>query len=54
MWPPKSLSCAPAVSRSRKDSPGLKTTDRIADLGFALMAWFIDPGKNCVGMMQLK
>lgn len=36
------------------DVPGLKTVDGIADLGFALMAWFIDPGKNCVGMLQLK
>jgi catechol 2,3-dioxygenase-like lactoylglutathione lyase family enzyme len=36
------------------DMPGLKTTDGIADIGFALMAWFIDPGKNCVGMIQLK
>jgi predicted enzyme related to lactoylglutathione lyase len=36
------------------DSPGLKTVDGIADIGFAWMAWFIDPGKNCVGMMQIK
>jgi catechol 2,3-dioxygenase-like lactoylglutathione lyase family enzyme len=27
---------------------------RVADIGFAWMAWFIDPGQNCVGMMQLK
>jgi predicted enzyme related to lactoylglutathione lyase len=36
------------------DMPGLKTTDGIADIGFAFIAWFIDPGKNCVGMIQLK
>jgi catechol 2,3-dioxygenase-like lactoylglutathione lyase family enzyme len=36
------------------DLPGLKTIDGIADIGFARMAWFIDPGKNCVGVMQLK
>ena len=36
------------------DMPGLKTVDGIADIGFALMAWFIDPGKNCVGMIQIK
>jgi len=36
------------------DLPGLKTVDGIADIGFALMAWFVDPGKNCVGMLQLK
>jgi len=36
------------------DMPGLKTVDGIADIGFAWMAWFIDPGKNCVGIMQIK
>lgn len=36
------------------DMPGLKTVDGIADLGFARMAWFIDPAKNCLGVMQLK
>ncbi|HEV2013259.1 MAG TPA: VOC family protein [Candidatus Dormibacteraeota bacterium] len=36
------------------DMPGLKTVDGIADIGFAWMAWFIDPGKNCVGMIQVK
>jgi hypothetical protein len=36
------------------DLPGLKTVEGIADIGFALIAWFIDPGKNCVGMIQLK
>jgi predicted enzyme related to lactoylglutathione lyase len=36
------------------DMPGLKTVDGIADIGFAMMAWFIDPGKNCIGMIQVK
>ena len=36
------------------DLTGLKTQDGIADIGFAWMAWFIDPDKNCVGLMQLK
>ena len=36
------------------DLPGLKTQDGIADIGFAWMAWFIDPAKNCVGLIQLK
>ena len=36
------------------DLPGLQTDDGIADLGFAWMAWFIDPDQNCVAMMQLK
>jgi hypothetical protein len=34
--------------------PGLQTEDGIADIGFAWMAWFIDPGQNYVAMMQLK
>ena len=42
------------VTIQEYDLPGLKTIDGIADIGFALMAWFIDPGKNCVGMLQLK
>lgn len=36
------------------DQPGLKTVDGIADVGFARFAWFIDPGKNCVGVMERK
>ena len=36
------------------DMPGLQTQDGIADIGFAWMAWFIDPANNCVGLMQLK
>ena len=36
------------------DTPSLKTVDGIADIGFAWMAWFIDPAKNCVGMIQVK
>ncbi|MDQ6900835.1 MAG: VOC family protein [Candidatus Dormibacteraeota bacterium] len=36
------------------DMPGLQTVDGIADIGFALMAWFTDPGKNALGIMQLK
>jgi catechol 2,3-dioxygenase-like lactoylglutathione lyase family enzyme len=36
------------------DTPGLKTEDGIADIGFARIAWFIDPGKNTLGFMQLK
>jgi predicted enzyme related to lactoylglutathione lyase len=36
------------------DLPGLQTEDGIADIGFAWMAWFIDPANNCVGLIQLK
>jgi predicted enzyme related to lactoylglutathione lyase len=36
------------------DLPGLKTVNGVAEVPFGLMAWFIDPGKNCVGMIQLR
>jgi catechol 2,3-dioxygenase-like lactoylglutathione lyase family enzyme len=36
------------------DLPGLKTEDGIADLGFAWMAWIVDPGKNALAIMQFK
>ena len=36
------------------DMPGLKTQDGIADIGFAWAAWIIDPGKNALGILQLK
>ena len=36
------------------DLPGLKTDDGIADIGFAWVAWIIDPGKNALGILQLK
>jgi catechol-2,3-dioxygenase len=36
------------------DMPGLKTVDGVADLGFALMAWIIDPHRNALAIMQLK
>jgi catechol 2,3-dioxygenase-like lactoylglutathione lyase family enzyme len=42
------------VKLEEYDMPGLKTVDGIADIGFAFIAWFIDPGKNCVGMIQIK
>jgi catechol-2,3-dioxygenase len=36
------------------DEPGLKTTDGVADVGFALTAWFVDPGGNTIGLLQFK
>jgi catechol-2,3-dioxygenase len=36
------------------DEPGLKTTDGVADVGFALSAWFVDPGGNTIGLLQFK
>jgi catechol-2,3-dioxygenase len=42
------------VAVEEYDMPGLKTVDGVADLGFALMAWIIDPHKNTLAIMQLK
>jgi catechol 2,3-dioxygenase-like lactoylglutathione lyase family enzyme len=42
------------VAVEEYDMPGLKTEDGIADIGFAWMAWIIDPGKNALAIMQLK
>jgi len=36
------------------DTPGLKTEDGIADIGFARAAWIIDPGTNALGILQIK
>jgi len=36
------------------DMPGLTTTDGVADIGFARVAWIVDPHKNALGIMQLK
>ena len=36
------------------DMPGLKTVDGVADIGFAWAAWIIDPGKNALGILQIK
>jgi catechol-2,3-dioxygenase len=37
-----------------QDLPELGTVDGIADIGFALAAWFIDPHHNWIGLLQLK
>lgn len=36
------------------DTPDLRTADGIADLGFALGAWIVDPHGNALGILQLK
>jgi catechol 2,3-dioxygenase-like lactoylglutathione lyase family enzyme len=59
-WQVQDLRAELAELRSRGveiqeyDMPGLKTEDGIADLGFAWMAWIIDPGGNALAIMQLK
>ena len=36
------------------DTPGLKTVDGIADIGFALAAWIVDPHGNALSVLQPK
>jgi catechol-2,3-dioxygenase len=36
-----------------QDLPGAGTVEGVADLGFALAAWFIDPHHNWIGLLQL-
>ena len=37
-----------------QDLPGLGTVDGVADIGFALAAWFTDPHRHWIGLLQLK
>ena len=37
-----------------QDLPELNTIDGVADIGFALAAWFTDPHDNSIGLLQLK
>jgi catechol-2,3-dioxygenase len=45
---------ARGVEIEEYDGPGLKTVDGIADIGFALSAWFVDPSGNTIGLLQFK
>jgi catechol-2,3-dioxygenase len=42
------------VKVEEMDEPGLTTVDGIADVGFALAAWLVDPHGNSIGLLQLK
>jgi catechol-2,3-dioxygenase len=42
------------VEMEEYDGPGLKTVDGIADVGFALAAWLVDPHGNSIGLLQFK
>jgi catechol-2,3-dioxygenase len=59
-WRVSDLAAEVADLRSRGveleeyDEPGLTTVDGIADVGFALAAWFVDPDGNSIGLLQLK
>ncbi|HET6918119.1 MAG TPA: VOC family protein [Jiangellaceae bacterium] len=45
---------ARGVAVADYDEPGLQTVDGVADVGFALSAWFVDPGGNTIGLLQFK
>ena len=59
-WRVSDLAAEVAALRSRGvavqelDEPGLKTLDGIADVGFALAAWLVDPHGNSIGLLQFK
>jgi catechol-2,3-dioxygenase len=59
-WRVSDLAAELAELRSRGvqvedyDEPGLTTVDGIADVGFALAAWFVDPHGNSIGLLQFK
>jgi catechol 2,3-dioxygenase-like lactoylglutathione lyase family enzyme len=60
-WEVKDLRAEVAELRSRGvaveeyDMPGIiKTNDGIADIGFAWIAWIVDPGKNALAIAQIK
>ena len=45
---------ARGVEVEEYDEPGLKTVDGVADVGFALAAWLVDPHGSSIGLLQLK
>jgi catechol-2,3-dioxygenase len=45
---------ARGVEIEEYDGPALKTDDGIADIEFALSAWFVDPSGNTIGLLQFK
>jgi hypothetical protein len=56
-WRVEDLAGEVAELRARgvqiQELPELGTVDGIADLGFALGAWFVDPDHNWIGLLQL-
>ena len=57
-WRVDDLAAEVAELRSRGveilDLPDLNTVDGIADVGFAFAAWFVDPHRNSIGLLQFK
>jgi predicted enzyme related to lactoylglutathione lyase len=57
-WRVDDIAAEVAELRSRgveiQDYPDLGTVDGIADVGFAHAAWFTDPHRNTLGLLQFK
>jgi catechol 2,3-dioxygenase-like lactoylglutathione lyase family enzyme len=59
-WRVSDLAAEVAALRARGvefmeyDLPSFKTVNGIADLGFALAAWFIDPASNTLGILEYR
>jgi catechol-2,3-dioxygenase len=59
-WRVNDLAAEVAALRARGveveeyDEPDVKTVDGIADVGFALSAWLVDPHGNTLGLLQFK
>jgi catechol-2,3-dioxygenase len=59
-WRVSDLAAEVAELRSRGieveeyNEPELKTDNGIADVGFALAAWLVDPHGNSIGLLQFK
>jgi catechol-2,3-dioxygenase len=59
-WRVKDIAAEVAELRSRGvevaeyDEPGPKTVEGVADVGFALAAWLVDPSGNTIGLLQFK
>ena len=45
---------ARGVEIQEYDTPDLKTVDGVADMGFAQIAWIVDPHRNALAIMQLR
>jgi predicted enzyme related to lactoylglutathione lyase len=57
-WRVDDIATEVAELRSRgveiQEYPDLGTVDGIADVGFAYAAWFTDPHRNIIGLLQFK
>jgi len=57
-WRVDDIAAEVADLRSRgvqlQEVPGLSMVDGVADAGFALAAWFVDPHGNSIGLLEFK